>query len=116
MYQKYKDRVAFYVVYIEEAHASDGWQLGINENQGVVFANPKSDGERDAVAEACVRKLNIEIPALVDGVDNAVERAYKGWPDRIYLLDKNGKVRHKSAPGPFGFRPAQLETVLKGLL
>jgi hypothetical protein len=105
-----------FVVYIEEAHASDGWQLPVNERQGVVFANPKSDQERESVADACVRKLNIEIPALLDGVNNAAERAYTGWPDRLYVIGKDGRVVYKSAPGPFGFDAKGMEAALKGAL
>ena len=105
-----------FVVYIEEAHASDGWQLPVNERQGVVFANPKSDQERESVADACVRKLNIEIPALLDGVNNATERAYTGWPDRLYVIGKDGRVVYKSAPGPFGFDAKGMEAALKGAL
>lgn len=116
IYQQYKDKAAFYVVYIGEAHASDGWQLAVNERQGVIFANPKSQQEREAVADACVRKLNIEIPALVDDIDDAVERAYNGWPDRIYVIDRQGRVAHKSPPGPFGFVPARMEEALKRVL
>jgi len=33
-----------------------------------------------------------------------VEKAYTGWPDRLYLIDKEGRVAFKSAPGPFGFK------------
>jgi type I thyroxine 5'-deiodinase len=104
-----------FVVYIEEAHASNGWQLPVNEKQGVVFAKPATDAEREQVAEACVRKLNIEIPALVDRVDNATERAYTGWPDRLYVIDKDGKVVFKSAPGPFGFDAKAMGAALKSL-
>jgi len=102
-----------FVVYIEEAHASNGWQLPVNEKQGVVYAKPVSDAEREQLAEACVRKLNIEIPAVIDGVDNAVERAYTGWPDRLYVIGKDGRVVFKSAPGPFGFDPKAMEAALK---
>ena len=105
-----------FVVYIEEAHASDGWQLPVNERQGVVFANPVSAQEREQVAEACVRKLNIEIPAILDRVDNSTERAYTGWPDRLYVIGKDGRVVFKSTPGPFGFDAKAMETVLKGAL
>jgi hypothetical protein len=105
-----------FIVYIEEAHASDGWQLPVNERQGVVFANPKSEQEREQVADACVRKLNIEIPALLDGVNNATERAYTGWPDRLYVIGKDGRVVFKSAPGPFGFDAKGMEAALKGAL
>jgi type I thyroxine 5'-deiodinase len=113
MYRNYRDRAAFYVVYIEEAHASDVWQLPANLRDDVVHAAPRTAEERAALAGACVRKLNIEIPALVDHFDDSIERAYTGWPDRLYLIDRDGKVAYKSAPGPYGFRPAELEAALK---
>ena len=112
MYQQYKDRVAFYIVYIQEAHASDVWQMQSNVKQGVVFASPKSFDEREAVAESCVRNLHIEIPALLDNFQNTTEVAYTGWPDRLYLIDKDGTVRYKSAAGPFGFNPKALDAAI----
>jgi len=89
--------------------------LPANERDQVVYANPTSMEERSALAESCVRKLKIDVPAVVDGIDNATEAAYTGWPDRLYVIDKEGRVRHKAAPGPYGFRPAQVEAALKRL-
>jgi hypothetical protein len=60
--------------------------------------------------------LGIEFPALVDDPDNAVERAYTGWPDRLYVVDREGRIAYKSAPGPFGFHPAGVDSTLKRLL
>jgi type I thyroxine 5'-deiodinase len=116
MYRRYRDRAAFYVVYIEEAHASDVWQLPANLRDEVVHASPRTPEERAALAGACVRKLNIELPALIDGFDNSTERAYTGWPDRLYLVGRDGRIAHKSAPGPYGFRPAELEAALRNTL
>jgi hypothetical protein len=104
--------VAFYVVYIEEAHPVDLWQLSDNVKDGVLFASPQTDSERVDVASTCVVRLAIKMPALLDGVDNLVERAYTGWPDRLYVIGTDGRVRYKSAPGPFGFSTRELETVL----
>jgi Iodothyronine deiodinase len=56
------------------------------------------------------------MPALVDELDNRVEQAYTGWPDRLYVVDKDGRVAHKSAAGPFGFKPENVEATLKRLL
>jgi type I thyroxine 5'-deiodinase len=100
------------VIYIQEAHSSDLWQLPVNEKQNVVFAMPKSMDERASVAESCVRKLNIHIPALLDNFGNSTERAYTGWPDRLYVLDRSGKITYKSEPGPFGFNPAGMKAAL----
>lgn len=75
--------MAFYVVWIREAHPSDGWQMAANVSEHVVFASPKSFGEREEAASACVRRLGIEIPALIDDIDDQVEAACTGWPDRL---------------------------------
>lgn len=101
------------MVYIEEAHASDFWQLPVNEKQGVVYTAPRSDDERAGLAAACVRNLKIDIPAVVDRLDNLTERAYTGWPDRLVVIDRYGRIAYKSRPGPFGFRPGEMEAALK---
>ena len=107
--------MAFYAIYIQEAHPSDIWQMQINIRDKVVFRNPRSDAERFQVAESCVRTLGIRFPALIDGMDNTVEKQYTGWPDRLFLIDREGKVVYKSQPGPFGFHPQDLEAALRTL-
>ena len=104
--------MAFLVVYITEAHPSDVWQMQSNIKDQVVFSSPKNEEERALVAGACVRKLGIEFPAVLDEFGNSTERAYTGWPDRIYLIDLQGRVAYKSPPGPFGFKPEQLGAAL----
>ena len=86
-----------------------------NVKEGVLFRNPQSESERLGVANACVRKLGIHFPALVDGINNQVETAYTGWPDRLYLIGQGGRVLFKSTPGPFGFHPDDLATAMKKL-
>lgn len=108
--------MSFLAVYILEAHPSDVWQMQSNIKEKVVFASPKDEEERALVAGACVRKLGIKFPAAIDGFDNTVEKAYTGWPDRIYLIDAKGRVAYKSRPGPFGFEPDELAASLKRLL
>ena len=46
--------------------------------------------EERTLAESCVRKLGIRIPALVDDVVNGIEAAYTGWPDCLYVIDRTG--------------------------
>jgi len=103
------------VVYIQEAHPTDLWQMQSNVRDGVLFASPKTDAERNGTASACVRKLGIRIPALRDGIANATERSYTGWPDRLYLIARGGRVLFKSDPGPFGFEPKGLERALESV-
>ena len=107
--------MAFYVVYIQEAHPTDLWQLPSNVKDGVLFASPRSDDERTSTALACVRKLGIRIPAVLDHIDNRTERAYTAWPDRMFLIDTKGLVAYKSQPGPYGFSTSDLERSLRDI-
>jgi type I thyroxine 5'-deiodinase len=102
-------------VYITEAHPSDVWQMQSNIKDKVVFASPKNEEERAFVAGACVRKLGIKFPAVLDEFGNPTEQAYTGWPDRIYLIDQNGHVAYKGKPGPFGFKAEELSAALAKL-
>ena len=45
-----------------------------------------------------------------------MERASTAWPDRLYVIDRDGRVAYKSAAGPFGFKPAEVQTTLEWLL
>ena len=116
LYRDYHDRAALYIVYIQEAHPVDGWQVDDNESDDVLVASTRTSDERTQVAGVCVRNLGIELPALVDEPDNRIERAYTGWPDRLYVVDRDGRIAYKSAAGPFGFKPAEVAAVLARLL
>jgi hypothetical protein len=113
LYQQYRDRVAFYIVYIQEAHPVDAWQLYDNVKDDVLVASTTTSDERFNAAGLCVRNLGIELPAVIDDPDNHVERAYTGWPDRLYVIDTTGKIAYKSKAGPFGFKPEEVESTLK---
>jgi Iodothyronine deiodinase len=104
--------VAFLIVYITEAHPTDVWQMESNIKDKVLFATPRNEEERALVAGACVRKLGVKLPAVLDEFGNSTEQAYTGWPDRLYLIDTNGHVVYKSRPGPFGFKPDDLKAAL----
>ena len=82
----------------------------------VVYASPADAAAREDLANVCVVKLGIELPAIVDDFENTTDDAYTGWPDRLYAIDRDGRVAYKSAPGPFGFKPEELERALEPLV
>ncbi len=116
MYGRYAEQVAFFVVYIQEAHSTDGWQIPINEQEEVLFEQPKTAAEREAVAEACTVGLKLSIPTLIDEMTNEVDRAYAALPDRLYLIDAEGRIAYRSGPGPMGFKPQELDAAIGALL
>lgn len=100
----------FYIVYIKEAHPTDGWQVGKNTQDGVEFKQPTSELERLDVAKTCVANLKLDLPCLLDGMDDKVNTAYAGWPDRLYVIDHEGTIGYAGARGPRGFDPEAWET------
>jgi peroxiredoxin len=116
VYKQYEDRVEFFIVYIQEAHASDAWQTDSNEKEKVVFEEPRDFETRASLAGTCSANLGVEFPALVDTMDNRTERAYTAWPDRIYIVDRDGNIAYKSEAGPFGFHAEHLAGALEQLV
>lgn len=74
---------------------------------------PTTDEERRTVASTCAKKLELSIPTVVDGLDNAVASAYGGWPDRLYLVARDGRIAYQGGEGPFGFKPQELERAIE---
>lgn len=104
------------MVYIREAHAIDS-RSPMGGGGNPIVEDPKTLEERNAVAEVCLTKLELEgIPALVDNMDDTANKAYGGWPDRLYLIGTDGKVAYKGGRGPFGFSTDELEDAIEEAL
>ena len=112
IYEKYKGDVAFYIVYIREAHALDSRSpstFGLVED-------PVNLDERKQVASKCVAELNLPMPAVLDRLDDKVNKAYHGWPDRLYLVGADGKIAYAGGRGPFFFNTDTLEDAIRATL
>jgi hypothetical protein len=116
LFRRHADRATFVMVYVREAHPTDGWQMESNERVGVALRQPRDYLERVGAAQVCTRTLGLGFPVLVDTMDDRVGARYSGMPSRLYLIDRQGRVAYKSSRGPFGFKPAELEQALLLLL
>ena len=116
MWRRYQDRVDFVVVYIREAHPEDGWVVNPNREQDIRVQDPTTDAERGEVAASCALRLGIEMPVVVDRVDDAIARAYGALPDRLYLVGRGGRIVYQGEPGPFGFKPDDLGQAIEAEL
>ncbi len=72
--------------------------------------------ERVEVAQACTLGLDLNIPTLLDEMTNAVDEAYVALPDRLYVVDADGRVAYRSGPGPMGFRSDDFERAIRAQL
>jgi thiol-disulfide isomerase/thioredoxin len=112
LYQRYRDRFKFFLVYVREAHPKESWWMMSNQRAGIDIAQPKDFSGRREIAGACQRHLELDIPFLIDTIDDQVGSQYSGMPNRLYLIDQQGRIAFKNSRGPFGFHPRQLEQAM----
>jgi Ca2+-binding EF-hand superfamily protein len=111
-YDRYRDQAKIYLVYVREAHPQDGWWMTSNRRFGIDPKQPQNNDERRTVAQTCQKHLDLDLPFLVDTVDDAVGATYSGMPNRLYVIDTQGKIAFKNARGPFGFKLREMEQAL----
>jgi hypothetical protein len=103
IYSQYRDAVAFFVVYVQEAHPTDGWQVESNVDEGVLYRQHQSYEERESVAGTCRLDLGLSMPILVEEMDNAIDEAYGAAPERLYVIGTDGRVVYQGGAGPHFF-------------
>lgn len=105
------------MVYIAEAHAFDGASPRGGRDGNPIVEEPISIDERLAVATVCRERLDLSpMTVLIDDMKNTADGAYAGFPDRLYLVGRNGRVAYAGDPGPIGFRPDELEAAMRAEL
>jgi len=89
------------LVYLREAHPADGWTM----SDWSTIKDPTSQDERNKVAVECCQALNFEFTTLVDTMDDRTAILWAAWPERIFVIDVDGKVVYAGDQGPWGFWP-----------
>lgn len=104
------------MVYVQEAHPTDGWQVDSNVKERVLYQQHKNYAEREAVASTCRDDLKLSIPVLVEEMDNAIDEAYGAAPERLYLIDQDGRVAYHGGAGPHFFDLKSWELAILGTI
>lgn len=116
IYNDYKERADFLTVYIREAHPQDEWQMKSNlkDKDDVCYAQPKTLDQRVAIANDFTKRFKFPVPFGIDDIGNAANDAYAAWPERLYVIDENGRVAYKGGNGPFHYDPKEVRAWLAG--
>ena len=112
--KNYGDKVKFFCVYIREAHAEGEDQVLRNLDEDVIFEQPATTDQRAEVAAACMLRYNFSFPMLLDNIENEAEEKYISWPDRLYLIDSDGKIAYQGGMGPLYFDVDEFEEAVRG--
>lgn len=111
--REFQDRAEFVIVYIREAHPEDEWQLPVNETDEICFPQPKTLGDRIQLAQTFIKMMDVDIPVLVDDIANTAMLCYAAWPERLYVIDTDGRIAYKGGMGPFDFNPEEVREFLQ---
>ena len=110
----YGEKVEFLVVYITEAHALDGASPLGGSGGAPIVEEPTTLAERRDIAQRCDIALGLApMKVLIDDMKNTAGAAYSGHPDRLYLVDKEGRISYAGDRGPRGFKPDELEDAIR---
>src|SRR5436190_16176009 len=104
------------MVYIQEVHTLGGWQVQENIADGLVMNQPADLPARSLNARTCRARLRLTMPCVVDTMDNDVDALYAGFPERMFVIEGDGKVAYAGKMGPWGFKPEEAEAALAPLL
>lgn len=103
----YSSVADFLVVYIAEAHSSDGWAFSNNYD----INQHKSLEDRLSAARILVQKDPL-CPVVVDEMSDCTAMKYGALPERLYVL-LDGKVVYKGGMGPWGYKPLEVRAFLE---
>ena len=84
------------------------------DKDDVCYAQPKTLEQRVAIANDFTKRYKYSVPFGIDEMSNAANDAYAAWPERLYILDENGRVAYKGGNGPFKYEPNELRAWLAG--
>lgn len=85
--EKYAERdVEFVSMYVREPHPEE---RGFRE-----YRQPANPEQKLAYAKELVETKNLDIPVIVDGMDQRHHKSLGNLPNMAYVVDKEGRVRH----------------------
>jgi len=94
------DLADFVVVYIEEAHPTDGWTFPGNY---LINQHRTIKDRLAAAATLTASPLPGNMTVVADSMTGEMNNAYGGLYERLYVIH-SGTVSYQGQQGPFGFR------------
>lgn len=74
-----------FIVYINEAHAADVWNIG--ESAGTINYKHKTIEDRIGYMNKFITEYKIDIPMYADAISDEFEKTYACWPTRFFVTE-----------------------------
>ncbi len=83
------------MMYIEEAHATDEWNIG--ESAGEIVESHKTLQDRERCIQLFQTKHGATFPIYPDDMNNSFMKEFASWPVRCFITVDN-TIYHISTP------------------
>jgi hypothetical protein len=108
IFNDYKDQLIFGPYIRGASHRR--WDEIQHQRRCLLRAAGISD--RLAIANDFAKRYKYPVPFGVDDMNNAANDAYAAWPERLYIIDENGKIAYRGGNGPFKYYPSEVRAWL----
>jgi len=85
-------RAEIYLVYTREMHPAGGWESDRNQLDHVTVQQPKTIEEKLAAARQYRALLHLNMPVLVDDLQDSTTTAYGAFPDGAVVINRDGTI------------------------
>ena len=114
LYKQLNSPIDFIIIYIREAHASDGWKF--DGPQYSFIANHRTIKDRIDAIKTMIQmaKINKESQVSVysDTMNDHTNHLFRGWPEKLYVL-YDQKILYQGKNGPTGYSIPSVDYFLK---
>lgn len=87
--------------------------MASNVKEDICYPQPTTFPQRVAIANDFVTRFHFPLPIAIDPMSNAADHIYGGWPERIYIIDEQGKIVYRGGLGPFNYHPEEARAWLE---
>ena len=109
LYKEHRGKIDFYWIYTREPHAEGS----MAPCKYATVKQPETLAERKSVAATAAKALQLEMPRLIDHMDDRVARAFTATLSRAYVLSAEGRILFRGESAPLGFDVAKLGRALR---
>jgi type I thyroxine 5'-deiodinase len=79
----------------------------------VCYLQPRTLADRVNIANDFVKRFHYPLPMVVDAMDNKAGELYAAWPERLYIINPDGRIAYRGGMGPFDYHPEQVRAFLE---
>ena len=82
------------------------------DKDDVCYVQPKTLDQRITIANDFTKRFEFSLPFGIDEMNDAANDAYAAWPERLYIIDEDGRISYKGGNGPFKYDPKEVRSWL----